>query len=214
MFFNSYEFLFGFLPAVLIVYFLVSRFPRAGTWWLAAASFFFYAKYRLDDLGLLLASILWNFFISQLIVRQKQKRAYLILGIAGNLLVLAVFKYSKFLAPAILHNLAFPLGISFFTFSQIAYLVDVYKGADRPAPIRDYALFVSFFPHLLSGPILRHKEMVPQFESTMRRRPIPRHLARGFALIVIGLAKKILIADSLAPLVTRTFDSSGVLDAA
>jgi alginate O-acetyltransferase complex protein AlgI len=214
MFFNSYEFLFGFLPAVCIVYFLLGRFPRAGTWWMVAASFFFYAKYRLDDLALLIASILCNFLISQFIVQRKHKRGYLILGISINLLVLAVFKYSRFLAPAMLRDLAFPLGISFFTFSQIAYLVDVYKSVDRPSPIRDYALFVSFFPHLLSGPILRHKEMVPQFDSALRRRPIPRNFARGFALIVIGLAKKIVIADTLAPLAARTFDATGAMDAA
>lgn len=214
MFFNSYEFLFGFLPAVCIVYFLLRRFPRAGTWWMAAASFFFYARYRLDDVALLAASIIWNFLISHLIVRRASKRAYLILGIAVDLLTLATFKYSRFLPPGALHNLAFPLGISFFTFSQVAYLVDVYKGADHPSSIRDYALFVSFFPHLLSGPILRHKEMVPQFDSALRRRPVPRYLARGFTLIVIGLAKKILIADTLAPLVARAFDSTGALDAA
>jgi alginate O-acetyltransferase complex protein AlgI len=211
MFFNSYEFLFGFLPAVFLGYFLLRRFPRAGTWWLAAASFYFYAKYRLDDLGLLIASILWNYAVSLLITRTNlartnRRRQWLILGIAVNLLTLALFKYNK--------TLAFPLGISFFTFSQIAYLVDVYKRNDRPSSIRDYTLFVSFFPHLLSGPILRHKEMVPQFDSALRRRPIPRNLARGFALIVIGLVKKILIADTLAPLVAKAFDSSGALDAA
>jgi alginate O-acetyltransferase complex protein AlgI len=212
MFFNSYGFLFGFLPAVCVVYFLLSKLPRLGTWWMVAASLFFYARYRLDDLGLLIASILWNYLISQLI-RRNNKRLCLVLGIFVNLLVLALFKYSKMLAPP-LHDLAFPLGISFFTFSQIAYLVDVYKEVDYPSPIRDYALFVSFFPHLLSGPILRHKEMVPQFDSALRRRPVPRYFARGLSLIVIGLAKKILIADSLAPLVIRTFDSTGALDAA
>ncbi len=214
MFFNSYGFLFGFLPAVCAVYFLLRRYPRAGIWWMAAASFFFYAKYRLDDLGLLIASILWNYLLSQLIFRARRKRAWLTLGIAVDLATLAVFKYSRFFSEPALHNLAFPLGISFFTFSQIAYLVDVYRNVDRPAPIRDYALFVSFFPHLLSGPILRHKNMIPQFDSALRRRPIPRNLARGFTLIVIGLAKKILIADTLAPLVARTFDSAGALTAA
>jgi alginate O-acetyltransferase complex protein AlgI len=210
MFFNSYEFLFGFLPVVCLVYFLLSRTPRLGTWWMVAASFFFYAKYRIDDLGLLAASILWNYLISQVIACRRGKRAWLILGISVNLLVLALFKYSK----SIFFDLAFPLGISFFTFSQIAYLVDVYKGIDRPSPIRDYALFVSFFPHLLSGPILRHREMVPQFDSALRHRLIPRYFARGLVLIVIGLVKKILIADSLAPLVARTFDAGGTLDAA
>jgi alginate O-acetyltransferase complex protein AlgI len=223
MFFNSYEFLFGFLPAVCIVYFLLSRSPRAGTWWLVAASLFFYAWYRVDYLALLIASILGNYLISFLILRRKRKLGFLVLGISMNLLLLGLFKYSRMLAAAlqnhhldapILQGLAFPLGISFFTFSQIAYLVDVYRGDDRPSAIRDYALFVSFFPHLLSGPILRHRDMVPQFDSALRRRVIPRYFARGLALIVIGLAKKTLIADSLAPLAAKAFDSAGILDSA
>jgi alginate O-acetyltransferase complex protein AlgI len=223
MFFNSYEFLFGFLPVVFIGYFLLSRSPRAGTWWMVAASLFFYARYRVDYLALLIGSVLWNYLISFLVFRRKRKLGFLVLGITVNLLVLGLFKYSKMLAPtlqnyrlhaSILYDLAFPLGISFFTFSQIAYLVDVYRGDDRPSAIRDYALFVTFFPHLLSGPILRHREMVPQFDSAIRRRVIPRYIARGLSLIVIGLAKKTLIADSLAPLVARTFDSSGMLDSA
>lgn len=228
MFFNSYGFLFGFLPTVVAVYFVLARTSSAAIWWLVAASLFFYARYRTDDLVLLLASILWNYAVSLLIVRERRRqgsrgRLYVTLGIAVNLLVLSIFKYSKFLAPAlnsyhlhasILYDLAFPLGISFFTFSQIAYLVDVYKGVDRPSAIRDYALFVTFFPHLLSGPILRHRQMVPQFDSKMRRRIVPRYFARGLTLIVIGLAKKILIADSLAPLVAKTFNPGGALDSA
>ena len=223
MFFNSYEFLFGFLPAVCIIYFLLSRSPRAGTWWLVAASLFFYAWYRVDYLALLIASILGNYVISFLILRRKRRLGFLVLGISMNLLLLGLFKYSGMLAAAlqkhhlnapILQGLAFPLGISFFTFSQIAYLVDVYRGDDRPSAIRDYALFVSFFPHLLSGPILRHRDMVPQFDSALRRRVIPRYFARGLVLIVIGLAKKTLIADSLAPLAAKAFDSAGTLDSA
>jgi D-alanyl-lipoteichoic acid acyltransferase DltB (MBOAT superfamily) len=223
MFFNSYGFLFGFLPAVVIVYFLLARFPKAGTWWMVAASLFFYVEYRVNGLALLVASVGFNYAISLLIARRRGKSASLTLGVSVNVLVLCLFKYSKTLGPAllsrhlhasILFDLAFPLGISFFTFSQIAYLVDVYRGDDRPSAIRDYALFVTFFPHLLSGPILRHKEMVPQFDSALRRRPIPRYLARGVALIVIGLAKKTLIADSLAPLVAKAFDPGGALDSA
>jgi len=222
MFFNSYEFLFGFLPAVCIVYFLLRRSPRIGTWWMVAASLFFYSRYRFDYLALLIVSILWNYLISFVILRRKGKPGFLILGISVNLLVLGLFKYSRMLAPALqtfhlpasISDLAFPLGISFFTFSQIAYLVDVYRGDDSPSAIRDYALFVAFFPHLLSGPILRHREMVPQFDSALRRRIIPRYFARGLSLIVIGLAKKTLIADSLAPLAAKAFDSPGMLDSA
>jgi alginate O-acetyltransferase complex protein AlgI len=221
MFFNSYLFLFAFLPVVWVVYISLARFPGAGVWWMVAASFFFYAMYRVQDVPLLLASIAFNYGISLLIVRFPGRPALLALGIAGDLLALAVFKYNHalaamvpgFLSPVIA-GLQFPLGISFFTFSQIAYLADTYKRKDEPAGIRDYSLFVTFFPHLLSGPILRHKAMIPQFESRLRRRILPHQIARGLGLIAIGLSRKVLIADLLAPLVKRTFDVPGPLDTA
>src|ERR1700722_14270916 len=103
MFFNSYEFLFGFLPAVCLLYFVLARIPNAGTWWLVAASLFFYARYRLDDLALLVVSIFWNYFISVLVLRGRNKRLWLILGISVNLLTLSIFKYSKILAPVLLN---------------------------------------------------------------------------------------------------------------
>ena len=214
MFFNSYSFLFAFLPLVWVVYISLSRFPRAGVWWMVLASLFFYSLYRITDVPLLLASIGFNYGISLLIVRFPARPLIPALGIVCDLAALAVFKYNKPLAAAIpdrplsafVEHLSFPLGISFFTFSQIAYLVDTYRKRDRPAGIGDYSLFVTFFPHLLSGPILRHKVMVPQFESKIRHRAIPRYLARGLGLIAIGLAKKVLIADLLAPLVSQAFD--------
>ncbi len=177
-------------------------------------SSFFYSWYRVDYLALPIASVLGNYLISFLIFRRQRKLGFLILGITLNLLLLGLFKYSNMLHVSILSGLAFPLGISFFTFSQIAYLVDVYRGDDRPSAIRDYALFVTFFPHLLSGPILRHRDMIPRFDSVLRRRVIPRYFARGLSLIIIGLTKKTLIADSLAPLAAKAFDSSGMLDSA
>jgi D-alanyl-lipoteichoic acid acyltransferase DltB (MBOAT superfamily) len=221
MFFNSYLFLFVFLPVVWAVYMFLARSPRAGVWWMTGASLFFYAMYRVADVPLLLASIAFNYGISLLIARFPGRPAIPALGIAGDLLALAVFKYNHalaaiapaFIAPG-LAGLHFPLGISFFTFSQIAYLVDTYRKRDKPAGIRDYSLFVTFFPHLLSGPILRHKTMVPQFDSHARHRILPRQIARGLGLIAIGLARKVLIADLLAPLVSRTFDVPGPLDAA
>ena len=222
MFFNSYAFLFAFLPVVWVIYMLLSGHPRAGVWWMVAASLFFYAMYRVEDVPLLLASIGFNYSVSLLIVRYPGRPWLPALGIAGDLAALAGFKYNKPLAAMVpnselagtISNLHFPLGISFFTFSQIAYLVDTYKKRDRPYSISDYSLFVTFFPHLLSGPILRHKVMVPQFESRLRHRVLPRNLTRGLVLIVIGLAKKVLIADLLAPLVARTFDPSKPLDMA
>jgi len=221
MVFNSYEFILGFLPVACAVYFLLAAAPRLSTYWLLAASLFFYSYQRTSVIWLLLVSILFNYVLSQAIARTKRK-PYLILGIAVNILALSLFKYRPTLAHLVASNqpwfarlseVAFPLGISFFTFSQISYLVDTYRGHDRPSSLGNYALFVSFFPHLLSGPILRHRDMIPQFESVRRRRLLPRYLARGMTLIIIGLAKKVLLADSLAPLVARTFDTSGPLDA-
>lgn len=220
MFFNSYEFIFEFLPIACAVYFFLAKAPRVGTWWLVAASLFFYSYHRAHSLWLLPVSIVFNYGLSLLLVGQK-RRIYLVVGIVANLVVLAVFKYQVAIGGAIgtgqtwwsgLSGLTFPLGISFYTFSQISYLVDTYRGQDRPSSLGDYALFVTFFPHLLSGPILRHREMIPQFDSVLRRRLLPRNIARGSALIIIGLVKKVLIADPLAPLVAKAFDSTGALD--
>ena len=221
MVFNSYDFILGFLPVTVAVYFLLARVPRLGTYWLLAASLIFYSYQRTSVIWILLFSILFNYAVSLLIARTKGKH-YLIAGIVVNLLVLSLFKYRPALAGLVTSNqpwfsrlsaLAFPLGISFFTFSQISYLVDTYRGQDGPSSLGNYALFVTFFPHLLSGPILRHRDMIPQFESARRRRLIPRYLARGMTLIVIGLAKKVLLADPMAPLVARAFDTAGPLDA-
>ena len=221
MVFNSYDFILGFLPVTVAVYFLLARVPRLGTYWLLAASLIFYSYQRTSVIWILLFSILFNYAVSLLIARTKGKH-YLIAGIVVNLLVLSLFKYRPALAGLVTSNqpwfsrlsaLAFPLGISFFTFSQISYLVDTYRGQDGPSSLGNYALFVTFFPHLLSGPILRHRDMIPQFESALRRRLLPRYLARGMTLIIIGLAKKVLLADPMAPLVARAFDTAGPLDA-
>jgi D-alanyl-lipoteichoic acid acyltransferase DltB (MBOAT superfamily) len=220
MVFNSYEFILEFLPFTWAVYFFLGKAPRLGTYWLVAASLLFYSYQRTNGLWVLSFSILFNYGVSLLLARMKSKRL-LIAGIAVNLLVLGLFKYRPALEHLVAPNqswftrlsaLTFPLGISFFTFSQISYLVDTYRREDRPSSIGNYALFVTFFPHLLAGPILRHRDMIAQFESARRRRLVPRYVGRGLALIIMGLAKKVLLADPLAPLVARAFDSSGTLD--
>ena len=221
MVFNSYSFILAFLPISCLVYFTILRKGRgAGTWWLVAISLFFYYYERTNAIWLLPASILFNFGLSHLLVRKKSK-LHLGVGIAVNIAVLSFFKYQAAVSsgvaqlpagPTIWSNVGYPLGISFFTFSQISHLVDTYRDEDRPASFADYALFVTFFPHLLAGPILRHREMIPQFRSVLRRRLLPRNFARGIALITLGLAKKVLIADSLAPLAAKAFDSVGALD--
>jgi alginate O-acetyltransferase complex protein AlgI len=215
MLFNSYDYLLYFLPLSLIGFFALGRRLSWSVAWLTAASLFFYAWWDPRYLPLILGSIAFNFAIGR-ILRGQPARAKLVLacGIAGNLALLAMFKYADFALsnlsalldkPLPLPHLILPLGISFFTFTQIAYLVDVYRAKARePSPV-NYALFVSFFPHLLAGPILHHSEMMPQFASPSNKRPQAENLAAGLFLLCIGLVKKVCLADQLAPLAEAGF---------
>jgi D-alanyl-lipoteichoic acid acyltransferase DltB (MBOAT superfamily) len=226
MLFNSYEYLIYFLPLTLAGYFLINRRSRYGVQWLVAASLFFYAWWRPAHLPVIAASIAFNFWISHSLHRAMQRRGpdavkrLLRCGVAGNLVLLGVFKYADFVLenvaavagrPASLLHLALPLGISFFTFTQIAYLVDVSRGKAREPSGSNYALFVTFFPHLLAGPILHHSEMMPQFASRWNKLPRPENLALGLFLLTIGLAKK-LFADQFAPTVNDAFSHPATLD--
>ena len=215
MLFNSYEYLLYFLPLSLIGFFALGSRPAWSVAWLTVASLFFYAWWDPRYLPLILASIAFNFAIGR-VLRGQPARARLVLGcgVAGNLALLGVFKYADFALsnlaallgkPLPLPHLVLPLGISFFTFTQIAYLVDVYRAKARePSPV-NYALFVSFFPHLLAGPILHHSEMMPQFASPTNKRPQAENLASGLFLLCIGLVKKVCLADQLAPLAEAGF---------
>ena len=221
MLFNSYEFLIVFLPAVLAGYFALNR--RSGRWgnaWLVAASFFFYAWWRAEYVWLLVASIVVNFAFGRSIMRRAASglptKALLVAGIAFDLALLGYFKYANFFlenvaalpgsaAPHL--NVILPIGISFFTFTQIAFLVDAHKRkAAEPDPV-NYSLFVTYFPHLLAGPILHHREMMPQFADATNKRVDWENVARGLALLAIGLAKKVLIADQLAIEANAAFGS-------
>jgi alginate O-acetyltransferase complex protein AlgI len=212
MLFNSFEFLLAFLPIVIAGYFAFNRLSgRWGNAWLVAASLFFYAWWRAEYLALLAASIAVNFAVGRTLMRRAAQglpgRAILVGGIAFNLLLLGYFKYANFF----MENLAtlagtaaphfdviLPIGISFFTFTQIAFLVDAHqRKAAEPDPV-NYSLFVTYFPHLLAGPILHHREMMPQFADTTNKRIDWDNVARGLALVAIGLGKKVLIADQLA----------------
>ncbi|MGZ5066732.1 MAG: MBOAT family O-acyltransferase [Usitatibacter sp.] len=212
MLFNSYEFLIVFLPVVLAGYFALNR--RSGRWgnaWLVAASFFFYAWWRPEYLWLLAVSIVVNFSFGRAIMRRAAAglptKALLVAGIAFDLGLLAYFKYANFFLenvaavtgrPTPHLDVILPIGISFFTFTQIAFLVDAHKRkAAEPDPV-NYSLFVTYFPHLLAGPILHHREMMPQFADATNKRVDWENIARGLILLTIGLAKKVLIADELA----------------
>lgn len=217
MLFNSYEFLFAFLPAVVAGYFLIARLSHfAANAFLAAASVFFYAWWRLDFVWILLGSVAVNYSFGHKLSRDatlsqergRTDRAVLTAGIVFNLALLGYFKYADFFIANVnavtgadigLLRVALPLGISFFTFTQIAYLVDAWKGKAAEYSAVNYLLFVTFFPHLLAGPIIHHKEMMPQFADPKLKRFDWDNAARGLALFALGLGKKVLIADPLAP---------------
>jgi len=214
MLFSSYAFLFQFLPAVALAFVAARRHsPRAGIMVLAAASLFFYGAWRPVYLLVLLASIGFNFSLGLKMEDAGRRRYFGTLGVALNLAVLCYFKYTNFIletltpftsTPLPIANIVLPLGISFFTFQQIAYLVDVMRGARVERDIVSYTLLVSFFPHLIAGPLVHHAEMIPQFKRGRTGRSAVL-AARGLAIFAAGLFKKVVIADNLAQFVSPVF---------
>jgi alginate O-acetyltransferase complex protein AlgI len=214
MLFSSYTFLFQFLPATLLAFAAARRHsPRAGIMVLLGASLFFYGAWRPVYLLLLLASITVNFCLGLRMEDPLRRRATGIFGVALNLAVLGYFKYTGFVLDSLndatgislpFANIILPLGISFFTFQQIAYLVDVMRGARVERDIVSYALFVTFFPHLIAGPLVHHAEMIPQFKRGRTGRSSVL-AARGLAIFAAGLFKKVVIADNLAQFVSPVF---------
>ena len=177
MLFNSHPFILLFLPVVLAGYFgLGRRSNLAPVIWLALASLVFYAIGSWQFVALLLALIAFNYGVGHLLIVAKlgpsRRKAALALGVAGDLVVLGIFKYAGFATENInalagTHlavHILLPVGISFYTFTQIAFLVDAYRGQVAANSLPHYALFVTYFPHLIAGPILHHKDMIPQFE--------------------------------------------------
>jgi alginate O-acetyltransferase complex protein AlgI len=220
--FTSGEFLFVFLPLALCVFFLVGRVVGRGAaaFWLVLASLAFYGYWRLEHTALLLCSVIFNYAMGELMLRARARgesgKPILVFAVAANLAALAYFKYADFFLDSInevsgthipLLHVVLPLGVSFFTFTQIAYLVDVYAGKVVERNPVHYALFVTYFPHLIAGPVLHHAEMMPQFRDPAIYRPRLRNFVIGLAFLLMGLAKKVLVADSVAPLANAVFDS-------
>ena len=218
MLFNSYPFIFVFLPTVLVGYFAVNRFGRlAPVVWLAFASLVFYSFSNWQFVSLLVASIAFNYGIGWLLIarplRTGSRLGILWLGVGVDLLVLGIFKYAGFVAAnlnalfgtAWAVNILLPVGISFYTFTQIAFLVDAYRGKVGGYALPHYALFVTYFPHLIAGPILHHRDMIPQFESTDSKRPNPHLILCGLIIFGIGLFKKTGLADGIQPVVLLAF---------
>lgn len=216
MLFNSYVFIFGYLPLILLGFYLFAYFhlTQAAKAWLLIGSLFFYAYWNIYYLPLLLGSILFNYCMGSIILNYKSKVA-LFFGMALDLALLFYFKYFDFFLSVVgaqtdpLANTILPLGISFFTFTQIAYLADAYYGlVERKNNLISYGLFVTIFPHLIAGPILHHKEMLKQFNSLRMFVVNWSNMAQGWFLFILGLFKKVVIADSLPVLLNPVFDGS------
>ena len=213
MLFHSQAFILGFLPVVLGAYYALAarRVPRQML--LVAASLIFYGWWNVAYVPLLVALTLANWLIARLFAGSG-RRALLTAGIALNLLVLAIFKYADFLGANVALALGqawgplaivLPLGISFFVFQKISYLIDLRRGDRHIYGLLDFCLFVSFFPVLVAGPLVRHNEIIPQFRADPRRPEMWDNLSRGAVLFVFGLFKKLAVADTLAPNVDRLF---------
>ncbi|BCX49472.1 alginate O-acetylation protein [Haloferula helveola] len=228
MLFNSYTFLLLFLPITLVGFLLLRKASyRAAVVWLVLASLTYYAywipvpgeDWSPKWLLLILGSCVFNFLVGRGLSRRTAtdsngRKALLAIGVGANLAVLGVFKYAGLFAKTAafladtgipVPQLILPLGISFFTFQQIAYLIDAARGETSEYHFTDYLLFVSFFPQLIAGPIVHHREMMPQFQ---RGSGVgwARHFPVGFGIFAIGLFKKVVVADPCAQIANPLFE--------
>lgn len=226
MLFNSYIFIFIFLPLTLAGWYYLNskKAYQTAKYFLAGMSLWFYGYFNVYYLAIILASILGNYLISFLMKFSKTKpasRIGLAAGLLLNLGLLFYFKYYNFFfenVNAVFHtgftlkNILLPLGISFFTFQQISFIVDRCLGRAEHYPFADYITFVTFFPQLIAGPIVLYKEMMPQFEDVSNRRFHAENFSKGIVLFTLGLAKKVLLADVLALPVNYGFEQTAFLD--
>jgi D-alanyl-lipoteichoic acid acyltransferase DltB (MBOAT superfamily) len=217
MLFNSVEFLFVFLPATVALYYAARRAAghTAALGVLALASLVFYAWWDIRAVPLLLGSIAVNYALG-LALERRPGRALLALGIVINLGVLGFFKYAGFFAANVkalsgqtipLGAVILPLGISFYTFEQITFLTDVWRGRTKPGTPLAYGLFVGFFPHLIAGPIVQHRDLGAQLADP-RPRDAWSDLGVGLSVFAVGLAKKVLLAESFATYASAAFDAA------
>jgi alginate O-acetyltransferase complex protein AlgI len=215
MLFSTPEFLFLFLPVTFVGFAIVSAAIslRAGTLWLTVASLFFYGYWDTSLLPLIVVSIVANFALGKALFANRSK-AILIVGLCFNLGLLGYFKYAGFFVENVEKlfgtkiaelNIVLPLAISFFTFQQVAYLVDVYKRRAIEPDFLNYCLFVSFFPQLISGPIVHHSEMMPQFRDAAREWFSRKLFPVAIAFIAIGLYKKVVLANGISPMADEVF---------
>jgi alginate O-acetyltransferase complex protein AlgI len=215
--FTSALFAWVYLPLVVGGFFLIGRWSQRGAaLWLFLASVAFYSVWMPEFTALLMASIVFNFWVGRTLSITKH-RGWLILGVAVNILVLAYFKYANFFVDNLnvllgrewsLGNIILPLGISFFTFTQIAFLADSLNKEVREPSFVHYGLFVTFFPHLVAGPVLHHAQMMPQFSEASTYRFQRANFALGLVFFLIGLIKKVVLADGISPYADAVFNGA------
>ena len=221
MLFNSVEFIFLFLPVTLIIYFIIGsrHHHRIAVSWLVSASLFFYGWWDPAYLSLLIFSMFFNYSMGVILSSKNKSKILLSMGVVVNLSFLAYFKYTNFFIDNInqvisggydVNHIILPLAISFFTFQQIAYLVDAYRNEAHEYNFLHYALFVTFFPQLIAGPIVHHKEMLPQFAKEETYSLNISNLNIGLIIFIMGLFKKVVLADGIADYSTPVFHAADV----
>ncbi|MFT3804564.1 MAG: MBOAT family O-acyltransferase [Burkholderiaceae bacterium] len=221
MLFTSAAFAFAFLPLLWVGFFTIAHLRRSlAALWLFAGSLFFYGYWMPEFVSLLMASIIFNFWVGRCIgtaADRQRARLWLGFGIVTNLVLLAYFKYANLLVETtrtllgvnwIIDPITLPIGISFFTFTQIAFLADAYQKGTREYKPVHYGLFVTYFPHLIAGPILHHAQMMPQFDSPATYRINPANVSLGLLMFALGLFKKVVLADGVAPYADVVFSAA------
>ncbi|MGK7938878.1 MAG: MBOAT family protein [Crocosphaera sp.] len=238
MLFNSTIFILGFLPLTLLGFWLLTklRLTQGVMLWLLISSLGFYSYWNifapagqgqtLQYIFLIIISVVINYSLGTEITRSplfgQRAKILLVLGTILNLSIIIYYKYANFFLDSLnaifstqynLGSLILPLGISFYTFTQIAYLVDAYRGEikEEKYNLPTYSLFILFFPQLIAGPILRHDELIPQLRSLKSKIFSAKNLGLGLTFFIIGLSKKVIIADTLSPWVKTIFDNASSL---
>ncbi len=211
MLFHSTIYLLLFLPSVFILYFILRKLTNNdGKILLIISGIFFYGWWNINFTPLIICSVLFNYYVSKVIINndnKKKKKLILFFGIFCNVIYLGIFKYTDFIIVNIniffqsnleTFDLPFPLAMSFFTFQTIAYLVDCYDGEVKVKSLKEFALFIIFFPQLIAGPIVKYNYMMPQFSSSENKYINPKNILLGLTIILIGIFKKIVLADNLS----------------
>ncbi len=217
MLFNSYGFIFVFLPIALFGFYAIGSksHHRTATAWLVGCSLFFYGWWNPAYLSIIIISMLFNYAVGTVLASHAKSKITLILAISVNLLALVYYKYFNFFLTTLnntletdftIETIVLPLAISFFTFQQIAYLIDAYRGETREYNFLSYCLFVTFFPQLIAGPIVHHREMLPQFAKDTLYKLSYKHLFIGLSIFTLGFFKKAVLADGMTDYVSLSFN--------